>query len=536
MKRVTPLFLALLGCSSPSPELEQPAEGHAVVCSYNPEARAAALEMLAVGGNAFDAFVAATFVEFVVGPGVTSIAGMLGAMLYDASTGQTHHLDSEFNVVLDPEGRWTEGSQPGKAAVVPGAVAGLEAISERFGRLSFADAVQPALRIARDGFKMNATYRGWITYRRDVLERTAYGRATFFGDGDPPEEGELFRQPELAELLAGIAEEGAAYMMEGPWAEACVATVREHGGKMTLADLARFEPIWHEPRRVRYRDYEVHAGGGRCYGGASQLLALKVLEHADLAALGHPSESPDALELLVRTVEQVALEPWLHEPAKLDDAEFMATRLAPEHAAELWRRVEAKTAAKRSVGSGHHSYQVIVVDEECNAISGVNSIGSLPWGEGLFVQGAALTGPEAAAYWFGPGERTIDPLSDLLIFKDGKLVGVLGTMAMSMLEAALQVAVNVMDYGLSGEEAATAPRFGTYQVDFATLSATSTSRMVDRAMPAATVEELGRRGIELASDGFVDVGSGCVVVMRPDGKLEAGILNACVDTVRPEGY
>jgi gamma-glutamyltranspeptidase/glutathione hydrolase len=509
----------------------------AVVCSYNPEARTAALEILAAGGNAFDAFVAATFVEFVVAPGVTSVAGMLGALLYDAETGSSHHLDSEFDFVRDERGRWTgPESEPGKSAVVPGAVAGLAAIHSRFGHLSFRDVLQPAIQFAREGFVMTESYRSVIELRREVLERSEYGRATFFRDGQPISAGELLRQPELARLLTGLAEQGPAYMYTGPWATECVQSVRAQGGFMSREDLTAFQPRWYEPRRISYRGFEVQAGAGRSYIGAWLLLTLLVLENADPVALGHPSESADALETVLRAAQAVYAEPWLLDPAKVEDDGFVAAQLCTENAKRIWDRVQVGQGPIEAVErQGTHSYHIVVVDAQGNAVTGVNSIGSLPWGEGIFVQGAALTGSEAAAPWTGPGQRPLDPMSDRLVFRDGKLWIVGGTFAMSMAEASLQLTLNSIDYGASAEQSALLPRFGTYAVNQLDLSLPESAGLwLDQRFPEELVEAIQAHGFRFTRDGWIDTGLGSIVILRPDGTLDAGMCDADGSAVRPE--
>lgn len=258
--------------------------------------------------------------------------------------------------------------------------------------------------------------------------------------------------------------------------------------------------------------------------------------------MGHYMDSPDALETVLRAVQAVHNESWLYDAAKLEDDTFVATRLDEENAARLWARVQAGEgpieAAEPIDGaelSGTHSYHVVVVDADGNAITGVNSIGSLPWGEGLFVQGAALTGSSAAAGWTEPGGRPLDPMADHLVFRDGELWMVGGTFAASMLEASLQLTLNVVDYGFSAEEAAARLRFCTFAFNMDDLSPMESPGIwLDPQVPPEIVEELQGRGFVFIRDGWVGLGS--IVLLSADGTLDAGICGADGDVVRPEGY
>jgi len=205
-----------------------------LVVSYHEAAKKAGYIILNSGGNAFDAFVAVTMVENVVSSGYVTLAGLLSTLIYRAGTDEILYLDGGYNSVLDPEGAYDPKNPViGKAIVVPGIVAGLEAISTRFGRLSFANVLQPAIEIASDGFVIDKRYAGHIQAEARKLRGTEYGRRTFFPNGTALQAGNILKQPELAEFLAKLAEQGAGYMYRGEWAARCVETVRRQGGVMT---------------------------------------------------------------------------------------------------------------------------------------------------------------------------------------------------------------------------------------------------------------------------------------------------------------
>ncbi len=501
--------------------------GHAgsAVASYNPEARRAGRSVLARGGNAFDAFVAATLVEYVVAPGVTSLAGPLVALTFERRAGEALCLDAELNHVRDPEGMWAEGAAAGKGVMVPGALHGLEAIHRRYGRQPWSQLVAPALALAADGFEIDAAYSATIAHRAGILRASAHGANTFFRNGRPLAAGDRLRQPALARFLARVADDGAQAMYGGEWGQHCVASVRALGGRLDEADLSGYRSRWLPTRRVDYRRCEVHGAAGRSYGGAWSLLALKTLEHFPLRDGPHFSASAARLEVMVRIAEQVWGEAALFETATLDSDEASAECLSAARSRAVRARVTAERRGAAPARRGSHSYHVIVVDEDGNAITGTNTINALPWGDGVFVEGIPLTNALAhLGHATRPGERRLSPMSPHLVFAEGRLKAVSGTFNASLLEAGFQLLVNLIDFGLSATEAARLPRFGTFAFDDDTGLGCG-KRWLDPAVPARVVEALGRRGLAFEQQGpFVDTGSGAIVVLHADGAVEAGLL------------
>jgi gamma-glutamyltranspeptidase/glutathione hydrolase len=218
-----------------------------MVVSYHPLASQAGERVLGEGGNAFDAFIATTTCEYVLTEGVTRAAGPLCALVYCPVKHETVYLDGYFNNPANPEGRWS-ASQPalGKAVPVPGAIRALEALSRRYGKLTFSKCLQPAIRLADQGFVVTPLYAALLRYDAVVMSRSAYARATFFRDGQPLHSGDTIRLPEVADFFRHLAREGADYMYCGSWAKEMVTLVQAQGGKISLSDLANYRPRWHQ--------------------------------------------------------------------------------------------------------------------------------------------------------------------------------------------------------------------------------------------------------------------------------------------------
>lgn len=498
----------------------------AVIASYNRKARDAGKQILEEGGNAFDAFVAATFVEYVVAPGVTSLAGPLNALVYRQETNEKLYLDAELNHVADPEGMWSEGEPDGKGVMVPGALHGLESIHQRFGKLPWSRLVQPAIVLARDGFPIDPIYSATIDYRAQALKSTPYGTQTFFKNEKPLKAGDRLVQLELAWFLEEVAQRGSAAMYRGAWGERCVEAVRMRGGRMDIQDLHNYRSTWRTPRRIRYRDYDVYGASRRSYGGVWSLLALKTLEHFNMPGGPHFSESADRLELMVRIARTMWNEGWLYETENLDDDAKVELQLDSKYAATVWDRIRQELPAQPPQRRGNHSYHIIVVDQEGNAITGTNTINSIPWGDGVFVDGVPLTNTLShVGNKTRPGERRLTPMSSHLAFQGERLKVVSGTFNSSLLEAGFQILVNTLDFKLPAKQATTLPRFGTFSFDDEEPDFSSGKMWLDPAISKGIVDQLAERGLEFEQkSSFIDTGSGTIVVIADDGSLDAALL------------
>ena len=482
------------------------------MATYHAEATVAAVDVLERGGNAVDAFITATLVEYVLAPGVTSIAGPLVALVHDAERREFWHLDADFNSPLLPA-----ATAEGRAFVVPGAASGLRALWMRYGSLPFEELAAPAIRIAEDGFAIDATYAAMVAWRRDVLARTEYGRQLFVPGGEPIGEGTLLRQPALAELLRRLSTHGTEYI-EGEWGTRVVDTVAPLGSRLSAADFARYEARWLEPHSTNYRGRTVFAPAGRTFGGLWGLFALEVLEHTAV-----PERTADELELLVRIARATHEERWFYDLTVLDDPSRVMTMLGDARTRAAWERVSAQLDEPSSARPGSHSYHVTVVDARGNAITGTHTITSMPWGDGYFVQGAPLSAAGHLGYPSTPGDRIASGMSMHLVAEDGELRAAMGTFSTSLLEAGLQLVVNVVDHEVAAEGAVARPRFGTFVWDDTMTQVDLTTNWLDPGVPADVVAELAQRGVMVVQQGAgLDTGLGTAIIVGPSGATSAG--------------
>jgi len=505
------------------PSYAAPVVNSPMVVSYNDVAREAGYRIISAGGNAFDAYVAVTVVENVVSYGYVTLAGLLSTLMYHADTNKVTYLDGGFNSVLDPQGAYdSQNPVMGKTIVVPGLVAGLEAILTRYGRLRFAEVLQPAIELARDGFPISEYYSLYIEYFAEKLRQTEYGRRTFFPNDTALQPGDILRQPELAEFLTKLAEEGADYMYTGEWAARCVETVRNHGGLMTLEDLASYHPNWGEPWKMSYRDYNICASAGRSMYALWALLALKTLEHTTIQPLGHFSASADALEIAVRVARAVEEESWIYDYRNLDNRNLVYSRLTLDYTDAIWAKVQGKlNNAFSKIAPCYHTLCSIIADTEGNVVCGKHSINSNWWGSGLFVQGVLLNSSgDITSRYTGPGRRRTQGAPNFLVFKDGPLKYACGTWGSSNPQTAFQFLVNLLDYELPADQAADLPRFGGFPFDEATWTVDYTKNELEEGISREIENTLNARGLYFKR--VRRVGTGVIAEFNPDGTTTTG--------------
>ena len=427
----------------------------------------AGLEVLRHGGNAADAALTTSLAQIALTAGAAvSYAGIMTAVYYDAASGKVYTLDAGYNTVRNEKEPHTiprMGEHSGRTALVPGFIAGAQALHDRFGKIPFAELLGPAVWIAEHGVPLSPAVGGWLRTQGNFATRLPEGKRIFTKEnGDLYKTGDVFRQPELAATLKKVASEGSAYMYKGEWARHFVDLVQREGGKMTLEDLAAYRPRLIEQLPMPYRDYEVFALGAPD-GGATTLVALKMAEAADLQKYGHYSRSPEALYYLIQMTRIASAFAFLW-PERLKsyfpDVDLApSSRLTKQTAEKLWAHIrrpdwpetmEGLTTGKPGPG---HSAGVVVVDEQGNVVSILHTINGSLWGStGIFVDGISI--PDSAAFQqqmiarVGPGVRLPDTTNPLLVLKKGKPVLASSAVGSGLHEVTVENVINVLDFGM----------------------------------------------------------------------------------------
>jgi gamma-glutamyltranspeptidase / glutathione hydrolase len=437
-----------------------------------PYAAEAAAETYRAGGNAADAAVAAAAAVSVTESLMSSIGGGGFALVRDPS-GDTELIDyydampgkglpvSAFGAGGSPQtiilkyGAGVRSIVGGASSAVPGSLRGWEKLLQRHGRLSLKEVLAPAVRFAREGFRLCRTAGLWFQVAEEVLRLTDETRKHFYNGDRVYLEGEEVRFPELADTLEALGEGGAALFYEGELARTISTYMLKMGGIITEEDLAQYEAVVREPMSVRYGTGTMYTNGPPSAGGPTLAQMLKVVSAYDLATM------PEVEYVRVMAgAMKLALQD--RETAYLDGAQNgrVAERLTgEEYAAEQRRRIFS------AFGSPHTTH-LSCVDSEGMAVSITASMG---YGSGLVVPGTGipmnntLGEPELNPRGFHalePGERLISNMSPTVVSsEEGGLVALGSPGASRIPTAILQTVINVLDFGMTLEDAVLAPRF-----------------------------------------------------------------------------
>ncbi len=453
-----------------------------------------ALKVLKDGGNAIDAAVTAGFALAVTQPRSGNIGGG-GFLVYSPGNGdapeaidyretapaaatETMFQDQDGNVVSE-RSRFSH-----KAAGVPGTVAGLALALERHGTLSLSQALAPAIRLAREGFVVPHRFTEGLEQARDRLERWPATRATFYiKDGSAPQPGEVFRQPELADTLQRIAEQGVKGFYEGETAQLIVAEMQRGEGLITLEDLRNYEPAVRQPVHGTYRGFDIYSMSPPSSGGTHIVQILNILEDYPIGDWGHNSANT------IHHMAEAMKLAYADRSEYLGDTDFVAVPLqgltSKGYADQLRASIKAdkarpaseiapgKPGPRESPETTHFS----VVDRWGNAVSNTYTI-NFSYGSGITVAGAGfllnnemddfsakpgvpnaygLIGGEANKV--EPGKRMLSSMSPTIVRKDDRNFLVTGSPGGSrIITTTLQVIMNVIDHNMNIQTAVSAPR------------------------------------------------------------------------------
>ncbi|MEK8088317.1 gamma-glutamyltransferase [Thermithiobacillus plumbiphilus] len=426
------------------------------IASAHPLATQAGFEVLAAGGNAFDAAVAVSAALGVVEPFGSGLGGG-GFWLLHTADGRDVFVDGREraplaatrDMYLDKNGdvRPRASLDGPLAAGIPGVPAALVHLAERYGRLTLAADLAPALRYAERGFPAGPAYRRMASERLAALSADPAARV-FLQGGGVPKPGFRLLQPQLAQTLRRIAQQGHAGFYAGPVAQELVRSVREAGGIWTAKDLQSYRVIERRPIQFTYRGAKITAAPPPSSGGVVLAEALQILDRL-------PMKQADRVQRMHYTIE--AMRRAYQDRARfLGDSDFVAMPmqrlLSPNYAAERARGIDPESAtpsAKLSDGAamptqGPQTTHFSVVDDEGNRVAGTLSL-NMMFGSG-FVAGSTgvllndemddfaskpgvpnvygLVGAEANS--IAPGKRPLSSMSPTFV-EDSRGVLVLGT-------------------------------------------------------------------------------------------------------------
>lgn len=384
------------------PRLEAATPPAAAIATAHPLATEAGHDILAAGGNAFDAAVAITAALAVVEPTGSGLGGGGFWLMHRARDRHEVMVDgreraplaARRDMYLDGKGEVIPGlSIDGPlAAAIPGTPAAMAHLARRYGRLPLSKTLAPAIRLAREGFTVGETYRRMAQFRRDALRGSPEGARLFLHENDVPPAGHIIKQPELATTLEAIARRGAAGFYDGPVATRLIDGVRAAGGIWTKEDLARYRIVERKPVRSRYRGLRITAASPPSSGGVALVTMLNILAGYDLAKFDAATRNHLVIEAMRRAYRDRAI--YLGDP---DHVTVPARKLTHPLYADGLRaaiRPDQATPSKLLPGgatleTGDDTTHFSVLDREGNRVAATMSI-NFPFGSGFVAPGTGV--------------------------------------------------------------------------------------------------------------------------------------------------
>ncbi len=460
------------------------------VVSAREEASKIGIEILARGGNAFDAMIATDLALTVCYPNAGNISGG-GFLVYRQAAGASGSLDyrekapmaATEDMYLDKEGAIVPNKSilGGLAVGVPGTVAGLEAIHQKFGSLPWEELVQPAIDLAKNGYLVTEKQaKSFASKRAEFIQMN--GDSTFYAQNF--EAGSVVKNLALAKTLERIAVERSAGFYQGPNAEALIQRVQETGGIMTLEDLKVYKPVWRTPIYFNYKDLRLITMGPPSSGGICLGQIMKMIAPYDIGQYKQNSE--EAVQIMVEAERRSYADrsKYLGDPDfisipsdSLLDTAYLAARMenfsfneaTPSSAIEpgsiIWEESEETThysildsmgnaVAVTTTLNGSYGSKVYVESGGYFLNNEMDDFSSKPGVPNMF----GLIGGKANA--IAPEKRMLSAMTPTIVEKNGKLSMIVGTPGGStIITSVLQTVLNVYEFGMSMQEAVTAPRF-----------------------------------------------------------------------------
>lgn len=468
---------------------------HGMVVTSDKFATQIGLDVLKHGGNAIDAAVTIGFVMAVTYPRAGNIGGGGFMLLYVAKTGQIIAIDyrekapakAHRDMFLDKNGNVNSDLSQFShlAAGVPGTVAGLALALEKYGTLSLAAALAPAIKLAEEGFQVSPDFSEAIKTNAKALKTWAATKAIFFKpDGNFYEMGEIFVQKDLATTLKTIANQGVKAFYQGDIAELISNDMQAHGGLLSKTDLASYQPVIRPPVHGTYRGYDLYSIPPPSAGGVHIIQILNILEKYDIGFLGHNSAA--TIHFMSAAMQRA----YADRSKYLGDADFVKVPVdeltSKDYAAQLRTQINRfKASASQDVLPGNpagmeeseETTHYSVADKEGNAVANTYTL-NFSFGSGIIVPGAGfllnnemddfsakpnvpnaygLTGRTANA--IEPNKRMLSSMSPTIVLKDGKPFIITGSPGgAKIITTTLQVIMNVIDHLMNIQEAVNAVR------------------------------------------------------------------------------
>lgn len=542
----------LVSCqNSPAKKQPDPEKGvlapHAMVVSAKEEASQIGLAILKKGGNAFDAMIATELALAVAYPNAGNIGGG-GFMVYRLGSGERGALDyrekapakAHRDMYLDKNGKViADKSTLGALAVgVPGTIAGIFEVYQKFGSLPISELIQPAIDLARNGVLITELQANSYMNKNVELIKQANNYVTPFENGWKA--GERFKYEELAQTLERIRDNGSYEFYNGETAKRIVSYVQELGGILSLDDLKNYRAQWRKPITFTYKDYIISSMPLPSSGGICLAQILKSVEPYNIGQYPHNGEQ--YIQLLVEAERRA----YADRAYYMGDADFVKVPtqqlLSPDYLKERmssfsWDKASKSTEIAHGKIVGYESDETThysIVDRFGNAVAVTTTLNT-NYGSKVYVKGGGfflnnqmddfsikpgepntygLVGSEKNA--IAPNKRMLSSMSPTIIEKDGKLFMVIGTPGGStIITSVLQCFLNVAEYGMTMQQSVSKPRFHHQWLPDDVM-------YEPKGFAPEVIAHLKAKGYKPREENFVIIGKVDAILVQPDGTLEGG--------------
>ena len=537
--------------NSPAKKQPDPEKGvlapHAMVVSAKEEASQIGLAILKKGGNAFDAMIATELALAVAYPNAGNIGGG-GFMVYRLGSGERGALDyrekapakAHRDMYLDKNGKViADKSTLGALAVgVPGTIAGIFEVYEKFGSLPIGELIQPAIDLARNGVLITELQANSYMNKNVELIKQANNYVTPFENGWKA--GERFKYEELAQTLERIRDNGSYEFYNGETAKRIVSYVQELGGILSLDDLKNYRAQWRKPITFTYKDYTISSMPLPSSGGICLAQILKSVEPYNIGQYPHNGEQ--YIQLLVEAERRA----YADRAYYMGDADFVKVPtqqlLSPDYLKERmssfsWDKASKSTEIAHGKIAGYESDETThysIVDRFGNAVAVTTTLNT-NYGSKVYVKGGGfflnnqmddfsikpgepntygLVGSEKNA--IAPNKRMLSSMSPTIIEKEGKLFMVIGTPGGStIITSVLQCFLNVAEYGMTMQQSVSKPRFHHQWLPDDVM-------YEPKGFAPEVIAHLKAKGYKPREENFVIIGKVDAILVQPDGTLEGG--------------
>ena len=542
----------LASCQNPPAKKQpDPEKGvlapHAMVVSAKEEASQIGLAILKKGGNAFDAMIATELALAVAYPNAGNIGGG-GFMVYRLGSGERGALDyrekapakAHRDMYLDKNGKViADKSTLGALAVgVPGTIAGIFEVYQKFGSLPIGELIQPAIDLARKGVLITELQANSYMNKNVELIKQANNYVTPFENGWKA--GERFKYEELAQTLERIRDNGSYEFYNGETAKRIVSYVQELGGILSLDDLKNYRAQWRKPITFTYKDYIISSMPLPSSGGICLAQILKSVEPYNIGQYPHNGEQ--YIQLLVEAERRA----YADRAYYMGDADFVKVPtqqlLSPDYLKERmssfsWDKASKSTEIAHGKIVGYESDETThysIVDRFGNAVAVTTTLNT-NYGSKVYVKGGGfflnnqmddfsikpgepntygLVGSEKNA--IAPNKRMLSSMSPTIIEKDGKLFMVIGTPGGStIITSVLQCFLNVAEYGMTMQQSVSKPRFHHQWLPDDVM-------YEPKGFAPEVIANLKAKGYKPREENFVIIGKVDAILVQPDGTLEGG--------------